>query len=144
MAQFELTDFELKLLRLALCESALGGEIATSAQKFIESLRARGVDSATLETALGESSNETIILSQPDWGMTVMPWGKHKGEMIMDIPPSYLRWALRWINEDTDRLPSSATSRTPSRNFSNRGDPKLCLSTRQARNHRSRKLSSST
>ena len=49
MAQFELTEFELKMLRLALCASAQGGEISTGAEKLIKSLRARGVDSFSLK-----------------------------------------------------------------------------------------------
>jgi hypothetical protein len=32
-----------------------------------------------------------------------MPFGRHKGEMFMDIPPCDLRSTLRWINEAPDR-----------------------------------------
>ena len=36
----------------------------------------------------------------------VLTFGKHKGEMLMDVTPSYLRWVLHWINDDPDRAAS--------------------------------------
>jgi hypothetical protein len=105
-AGFQLTELERKLLRLALCSSAQGGEVTTSAYKLIESLRTRGVESSTIENALEGNQQGTEIaarMSKPDWGLTVMPWGKHKNELFMDIQPSYLRWARRWILEDEER-----------------------------------------
>jgi uncharacterized protein (DUF3820 family) len=101
---FHLGDMERKLLRLALSPSAQGGEITTSAIKLIEALRARGVESSELENALeGNGTAEAIVpvASKPDWGLTRMPWGQHKGSMLMDIPFSYLRWALRTWQADT-------------------------------------------
>jgi len=94
---FRLEDMERKLLRLALSPSAQGGEISTSAIKLISALRARGVESSVLENALeGNGATEALVpvTSKPDWGLTRMPWGQHKGSLFMDIPPSYLRWAL--------------------------------------------------
>jgi putative quorum-sensing-regulated virulence factor len=41
------------------------------------------------------------VISKPDWGLVQMPWGKHKGSLLMDIPPSYLRWAVRTWEPDT-------------------------------------------
>lgn len=33
------------------------------------------------------------------WDITVtvmtMPWGKHKGKLLSEVPPDYLRWALK-------------------------------------------------
>jgi hypothetical protein len=101
---FRLEDTERKLLRLALSPSAQGGEIATSATKLINALRARGVESSMIENALevsNDAENMAPVMSRPDWGLTRMPWGKHKGELLMDIPPSYLRWALRTWTPDT-------------------------------------------
>ena len=103
---FELTDLERKLLRLALCRSAQLGEITTSAVKFVQSLRDRNVESVLIETVLDGGSNDVepaIRMSHPDYGLVVMPWGKHKGEMFMDIPPNYLRWARHWILQDEER-----------------------------------------
>ena len=106
MAGFELTELERKLLRLALCESAQPGEVLTSGKKLIESWRARGVDGVAVETALIGGSNGAEAarqMSRPDYGLTRMPFGKHKGEMFMDIPPGYLRFIRRWINDAPDR-----------------------------------------
>ena len=78
---FKLEDMERKLLRLALSSSAQGGEITTSAIKLINALRARGVESATIENALEGNGAEKMVsvISRPDWGLTEMPFGKHKG-----------------------------------------------------------------
>ena len=105
---FKLEDMERKLLRLALSPSAQGGEITTSATKLINALRARGVESGTIENALESNGAENMapVVSKPDWGMTVLSFGKHKGEMLMDVPPFYLRWVLHWINDDPDRAAS--------------------------------------
>ena len=72
-------------------QSAQPGEVLTSGKKLIESWRARGIDSVAIETALDGSGNGAeprIQMSRPDYGLTRMPFGKHKGEIFMDIPPS--------------------------------------------------------
>ena len=109
-----LEDMERKLLRLALSPSAQGGEITTSAIKLINALRARGVESSAIENALEDSGAENMVplISRPDWGMTMLSFGKHKGEMLMDISPSYLRWLLRWISESPERAASPMHSET--------------------------------
>jgi hypothetical protein len=86
--------------------SAQPGEVLTSGKKLIESWRARGVDSVAVETALSGGSNgaeAAIQMSRPDYGLTRMPFGKHNGEMFMDIPPGYLRFIRRWINDAPER-----------------------------------------
>jgi hypothetical protein len=101
---FRLEDMERKLLRLAVSPSAQGGEVTTSAIKLINTLRARGVESSTIENALEGSNgaeNTAPVHSKPDWGLTRMPFGQHKGSLFMDIPPSYLQWALRTWTPDT-------------------------------------------
>jgi hypothetical protein len=106
MPAFELSDLERKLLRLALCSSAQGGEIAASAQKLIESWLNRGVESVAIESALdgGSNGSEPVIrMSRPDYGLTTMPFGRHKGSMFLDIEPSYLRFIRGWINDAPDR-----------------------------------------
>ena len=103
---FELTDLERKLLRLALCRSAQLGEITTSAVKFVQSLRDRNVESVLIETALDGGSNDVepaIRMSHPDYGLTIMRWGKYRQQMFMDISPNYLRWARHWILQDEER-----------------------------------------
>jgi hypothetical protein len=111
---FRLEDMERKLLRLALSPCAQGGEVTTSAIKLINTLRARGVESSAIENALEGSGAENMapVISKPDWGMTVLSFGKHKGEMLMDVSPSYLRWVLRWINESPERAASPMLSET--------------------------------
>ena len=111
---FMLGNMERKLLRLALSPSAHGGEVTTSAIKLINTLRARGVESSAIENALEGSGAENMVpvLSRPDWGMTMLSFGKHKGEMLMDISPSYLRWLLHWISESPERAASPMLSET--------------------------------
>ena len=29
-----------------------------------------------------------------------MPFGKHKGELIMELPDDYLNWLQKWLSED--------------------------------------------
>jgi hypothetical protein len=100
MADFRLSELERQLLRLALCRSAQGGEITTSAMKLIKSWRDRGVESNSIETAFeGSGAEPPVQLSKPDHGLNVMPFGQHKGEMFMNIPPSDLHSTFRWINE---------------------------------------------
>jgi uncharacterized protein (DUF3820 family) len=47
---------------------------------------------ADLEVTL--STKEPRDVSFLDAEGMRMPWGKHKGELIEDIPAGYLRWAL--------------------------------------------------
>lgn len=98
------TDKERKLLNLALDAGAQTGEIDNSAVMFFRSLRARGVTPADLEG--GDNGNGAApppIYARPDYGLCAMPWGKHKGSLFKDIPPTYLKWALDWINEEPER-----------------------------------------
>ena len=55
-------------------------------------------------------------------GNTKMPWGKHKGKRIYDIPYGYWEWALRqsWFGYKGDlveyakaRCPHAEVSKTP-------------------------------
>jgi uncharacterized protein (DUF3820 family) len=34
----------------------------------------------------------------------IMPYGKHKGEKICDVPTSYLQWAIREWSDCADEL----------------------------------------
>ena len=64
------------------------------------------MESGVIETALDGGSNDAepaIRMSHPDYGLTVMPWGKHKNSLLMDIEPNYLRWARHWILQDEER-----------------------------------------
>jgi len=106
MAAFQLSELERRLVRLALDSSAQGGEISTSATKLIKSLRSRGIDGFVLLNALEggtDGAEAAVQMSRPDWRLTVCPFKKHRGEMLRNIPPSYLRWILGWIKEAPDR-----------------------------------------
>jgi hypothetical protein len=96
-----LTDKELKLVRLALDPGATDGERNNAAVMFFRFARAR---SANAEEFGGNGSTALTVPPMPvDWGLTIMPWGKHKGELFKDISPGYLIFARRWILEDPNR-----------------------------------------
>jgi hypothetical protein len=104
MAPVQLTGLEMKLLRLALNESAAPGEVSVSAQKLIESLRRRGISAEAIESTF-EDAQEPVLEAKkwsPDYGLCTMPWGKHKGERFMDISPYDLRSAMRWAQSKPD------------------------------------------
>lgn len=85
-----LTELEQKLMRLALDPAAAPGEIENCARMLIEQWRKRGL---TLDQILGPAvQSPAAEYYAPDFGLCVMPFGKHKGKEFKDIPPSYLRW----------------------------------------------------
>lgn len=98
-----LSEKEKKLVQLALDPAAQPGEVATAALKLFESWRKRGL---TLEELFpnGNSSIEAPApipgYWAPDYGLCVMPFGKHKGKEFKDIPPSYLRWLVSDMREN--------------------------------------------
>jgi hypothetical protein len=98
-----LTETELKVLRLALDPKAIQGEWESAARRLFALLRKRLVTADEFGLN-GSAARAAIPRMQPDYGLTVMPWGKHKGELFKDISPAYLKWALEWIEEDPDRL----------------------------------------
>ena len=95
-----LSELQQKLLRLALDKAAQPGEIQAAAIKFVESLRREGMK---LEDILGREGAR--VYSKPDYGLTVMPFGKHKDLRLKEIDPRYLIWLRGDIesNGDTDR-----------------------------------------
>jgi hypothetical protein len=111
------TEKERKLLRLALGQGAFDGEIDNSAVMFLRSLRARGVRPEEIENGAGQSTPAPSIYCRPDFGLCRMRWGKHKGSLLKDIRPSYLIWAVRWIEEDEDRARHLASSAEEIHNF---------------------------
>ena len=79
-----LTEKEEKVLRLALDRAAADGEIRNSAAALISMWRNRGI-----------SAGDVLIpppLTTPDYGLCIMPFGKHKGKALKDVPPDYLEW----------------------------------------------------
>jgi hypothetical protein len=96
-----LTEKELKLIRLALDPGASQGEWNNAAVMFFRCARAR---LANAEEFNRNGATALVVPAMPaDWGLTIMPWGKHRGELFKDISPAYLKFALGWIREDPER-----------------------------------------
>src|ERR1700745_3875640 len=89
------TDKELKIVALALDSGAPENEWSNAANLFFKLLRNR---SATLEEFHNNSQIVTVPIppTQPDYGLTFMPWGKYKSQMFRDIPPGYLMARRGW------------------------------------------------
>lgn len=95
MPAVTLTPLEVKLLHLILNKNAAEGEVNTGSVKLVQSLRNRGVDAEAIENALAKEPLAIKPL-RPDPGLTPMAWGKHRGKIIADVPPSVLRNAISW------------------------------------------------
>jgi hypothetical protein len=91
--QLQLRPLEAKLLALALDPAARGNEIATSAEKIISLLRARGVLTAEVFRVSKPTSAGADDTTQTRAKAVRMPFGKHRHKLLRDIPLSYLRWA---------------------------------------------------
>jgi hypothetical protein len=96
-----LSPLETKLLRLVLDQNAAEGEVANGSVKLVRSLRSRGVEAIEIEQAL---SVEPLVVKplKPDYGRTVMIWGRHKGQIFADIPPRDLRSTVQWAKSIPD------------------------------------------
>jgi hypothetical protein len=95
----KLTELEQKLLRLALDPAAQPGEIANCGKMLVDSFRKRGM---TPDEIFGQGQAPSAF-SKPDPGITVMPFGRHKGKMLKEIPPNYLEWLGDWLEVAGDR-----------------------------------------
>jgi hypothetical protein len=93
-----LTDIEKKILVLAMDRSANTGEVATAALKLIELLRRRypsGHDLIKdLEQIKIREEVRFVNVDHDPYGNFVMPFGKHRGQKLKDIPIDYLIWLL--------------------------------------------------
>ncbi|PYK64936.1 MAG: hypothetical protein DME50_10945 [Verrucomicrobia bacterium] len=92
--QLQIRPVEAKLLALALDPAARGNEIVTAAEKLIRSLRERGISATELFRGSQLKPKPAAIDPALERAYaTVMPFGKHKGKRLRDIPVSYLVWA---------------------------------------------------
>lgn len=53
------------------------------------------------ETTTGRLEREFARLSHPN-ALVKMPFGRHEGQEIATVPPSYLRWFLRSVDDYSD------------------------------------------
>jgi putative quorum-sensing-regulated virulence factor len=91
MLQLSVRPTEVKLLRLALDRAAHSGEIAAAATKLINSLRSRGISAG--ELFRGKQPVPAAVDSELAHALVVrMPFGKHRGKCLRDIPADYLIW----------------------------------------------------
>jgi hypothetical protein len=44
-----------------------------------------------------------VVQNNIDWGITILHFGKHKGQQIKNVPPDYLSWLCDWIDSDADK-----------------------------------------
>jgi hypothetical protein len=88
-----LRAIEAKLLSLSLDSAARGNEIATAAEKLINCLRARGVSAAEVFRSSKPTSARADDTALARAMAKRMPFGKHRGKLLRDVPLSYLRWA---------------------------------------------------
>ena len=86
-----LNDIEEKLLRLALDKGAYSGEAENAAIMFVRKLRERG---AKIDEFTQSGTSQTYTRQLSRYHYFTMPFGKHKGTLLKDIPVDYLEWVL--------------------------------------------------
>jgi hypothetical protein len=100
---FDYSELEKKLLTLGLNHAASEGEIQNSAVALIRALRSRGIGPE--EICRGSELPAPPKRPAFDPGAVRMPWGKHQGKRLREIPPKYLRFVLwKCVNADPDLL----------------------------------------
>jgi hypothetical protein len=94
------TEFEKKLVRLALNPAARGNEVETSAIKLVRSLRARGVRPEAIMRG-SELPAPTVRRRNPELERAAQVrfsnFGRHANQPLGQIDRNYLRWALRTV-----------------------------------------------
>lgn len=113
-----MTEVEMKLFRLALDKAATDEEAATAAAKLIALMRKRGADSYDpnerdrfrIPEAARQARHDKTVKAEHWPGSIVMPFGKHVGRPLAQIPPDYLRWCLENFDPDerTDLIAAMA------------------------------------
>src|SRR3954471_20039164 len=96
----------MKLWRLALDTQAQKGEIENAAVAILISLRSRNFKAEMLNEVVKPQPKPKAKPEKhkPDPGDIVFQFGKHKGKKIREVPPDYLHWIHRWIDEGDDTL----------------------------------------
>lgn len=92
-----------KLLALALDRGACDGEWRNAATMFVAALRKAGATADELFAPASAHQPQSCWQPPPsDWRSrsVTMPFGRHKGKPLREIPAEYLEWLL---NLDTLR-----------------------------------------
>jgi hypothetical protein len=85
---------EQKLIRLALDDAAAPGEVLNASVSLIKSLRKRGVRPEALLQPAANGVTRSAPRQAPDYGSTILSFGKFRGFRIREVDPDYLRWVL--------------------------------------------------
>ena len=80
----------MKILTLALHETAIEGEWQAAAVRFISGLRKKRI---TAESLLSPTATPKPARSKHS-SFFVMPFGKYKGQLISAMPDAYLIWLM--------------------------------------------------
>ena len=87
------TDIEQKMIRLGLDPAAHPGEVDVCAVKLFGSLRRRGTTAEQIIQSFATATQAARDLSAARG--RVMTFGKYRGRSVGEVPPGYLRWALK-------------------------------------------------
>ena len=87
------TPTEQKLIRLGLDPAAHPGEVDACAVKLFGSLRRRGTRAEQIIQSFATATQAARDLSAARG--RVMTFGKYRGRSVGEVPPGYLRWALK-------------------------------------------------
>jgi len=80
-----------KILTLALHESAIEGEWQAAAVRFFSLMRKDRIEPEQFISLTSNTNDSTSSYS------FVMPFGKHKGMKIVDVPDGYIVWMFENI-----------------------------------------------
>jgi hypothetical protein len=119
-----------QLLILALDRAAHPGEADNAAVAFIRLLKVRFGDAymflAELETQEPPRPNRGFV----DYGAEWLPFGKHRGKQLRDVPPDYLLWVSRNC-ENMDEYLRETISRYLRDPATNLFSPPITLTTKE-------------
>jgi hypothetical protein len=87
------TETEQKLLRLGLNEAAHPGEVDNCGAMLFRSLRRRGASAEQLIASMTQATWAARELSAARG--RVMTFGQYRNKTVGEVPPRYLRWALK-------------------------------------------------
>jgi hypothetical protein len=92
-AESPFTDVEQKLIRLGVDPGATENEADACGMKLIRSLRRRGMRPEQIIRSFVASTWAAKELSAARG--RVVDFGRYEGHTVGEVPPGYLRWALK-------------------------------------------------